>query len=115
VPTSDAGIGDAGSTTGGGDAGMNGAGGDAAVTGDAGGGDAGAGNGLDVFTSPILFELYAPTLPTDGVEYVVFDDPSLASFLDSHQGETLTLRIGVVSSNMPVWGEFDNVSLTVGM
>lgn len=78
--------------------------------------DAGADGGAvdwDVFNSPILFEVFAPTTLTYGVQHVVVDTPALADFFDSRQGETLRLRISAVSSNFPVMGAFDNVSLHI--
>lgn len=68
-----------------------------------------------VFTTPVLFPLFVPRTATYGVQHIVFDGEELAAFLDSHRGETLRLRFGVVSSSFPVMAAFDNVSLHLGM
>jgi hypothetical protein len=102
-----------------GDSGAN-MGGDAADGGGDAAVDAGSNGGAgaaspEVFTSPVLFELFAPSTSTYGIQHIVVDGAALAGFLDSHQGETLRLRVGAVSSTFPVMGRFDNVSLKLGI
>jgi hypothetical protein len=79
-----------------------------------GGDDLADAGSSDVFTSPILFELFAPKTTTYGVQHIVVDSAAFSEFLDSHRGETLRLRFGAVSSSFPVMGAFDNVALHVG-
>lgn len=114
VLVSDAGalaVNDAGGLPASADAGLGGGDGGSPMSGDGGGvpGDIG------VFTTPILFTLFAPQTTTYGVQHIVVDGEALATFLDAHRGETLRLRFGVVSSSFPVMGLFDNVSLSVEM
>jgi|GEM_PF-2660582 len=71
----------------------------------------------DIFSAPILFELY---LPVDNVgeigvtweETVVEGDP-LLTFLQANEGATLRLRFGHVETTMPWTSEIDSASIAV--
>jgi hypothetical protein len=73
--------------------------------------------GGDVFTNPILFELFAPTEATGVVGGVMTpisaDASALTTFLGSHLGQTLVLRFAHVESSFPWIAEFDNVALSI--
>jgi len=74
-------------------------------------------SGGDLFTNPILFELFAPTtaMGTVGGPLVPItaDGGALTTFLSAHTGETLVLRIAHVESTFPWTADFDNIALSI--
>jgi transcription elongation factor Elf1 len=71
----------------------------------------------DVFTNPILFELYAPTASVPTVNgtmtSVSVSTAALATFFQGRAGQTLRLRIGQVESTFPWTVQVDDVKLTL--
>jgi len=67
------------------------------------------------FDAPILFELFAPIEPVGDGDFlpVRISRPALGTFLRSHAGETLRLRIGQVESTFPWMIQIDDIDLSV--
>jgi hypothetical protein len=74
-------------------------------------------SGGDVFTNPILFELFAPTASVGTIggplTPISADNTALTTFLSGHTGETLVLRIAHVESTFPWTADFDNIDLSI--
>lgn len=70
----------------------------------------------DQFTSPILFELFAPVNAIgaqNNLSPIAVSSAALSAFLQAHEGEQLRLRIGQVESTFPWQLRVDNVSLLI--